>query len=293
MTLKERRLIVNAKNKEITTFLRQLGRMPVKETSWYALYRAPYRADNHPSMIVYKRENRWTDLARGMSGDIIDLTKLMYGYNFTDAVNCINNTQPSESIPTMTGKVVGEIGMGLSVTDLKNPRLLSYLSTRRIDLNIACHYCVEVYYQHKGRQYYALGFENISHAYETRNSFFKRCLGPKDISIIKQKGGNKTCYVFEGFMDFLSYLTLNKTKPRIFQYGDDVDIIVLNSVAMARPALDYICCYDNVTCFLDNDDAGQKAFGIITKAKPTAVDGSSKYAGYKDLNDFLRDRKLP
>jgi hypothetical protein len=45
--------------------------------------------------------------------------------------------------------------------------------------------------------------------YEVRNSFFKGCIAPKDITHIRQQGEpREKCLVFEGFMDYLSFLTL-------------------------------------------------------------------------------------
>jgi hypothetical protein len=48
-----------------------------------------------------------------------------------------------------------------------------------------------------------------------------------------------------------------------------------------------------VKCYLDNDEAGEKAFQIIIDTKPDAIDASSEYADYKDLNDYIRGRRLP
>jgi len=62
---------------------------------------------------------------------------------------------------------------------------------------------------------------------------------------------------------------------------------------MVRQALEYNCCYDNVKCYLDNDEAGEKAFQIIIDTKPDAIDASSEYADYKGLNDYIRGRRLP
>jgi hypothetical protein len=297
MNAQNREMTRVAKRVSIMLFLQRLGKKPAKETPRYALYSAPYRTDVHPSMVVYKQTNRWTDLSKGISGDVIDLAKLIYGVGFTDAVRYIVDDISAGSvvdeIKAASCKAADEAVKRMTVSRLENARLCSYLSTRQIDLSVANRYCVEVYYWHKARQYFALGFENISHAYETRNAFFKRCVGPKDISIIKKHPGNKNCLVFEGFMDFLSYATLSQKNPTQFPFGEDIDAIVLNSVAMVRQALEYICCYDNVKCYLDNDEAGEKAFQIIISAKPDAIDASSEYADYKDLNDYIRGRRLP
>ncbi len=45
--------------------------------------------------------------------------------------------------------------------------------------------------------------------YEARSRFFKGCIPPKSVSLVKAKDTTADeCLVFEGFMDFLSALTL-------------------------------------------------------------------------------------
>ena len=67
--------------------------------------------------------------------------------------------------------------------------------------------------------------------YELRNRYFKGCLAPKDITHIRQQGEQRAvCYLFEGFMDYLSFLTIrvnnNPEEPRT----EEQDYMALNSV---------------------------------------------------------------
>ena len=58
-----------------------------------------------------------------------------------------------------------------------------------------------------GKPYFAIGFPNVAGGYEVRNRFFKGCIAPKDISHIRQQGESREkCLVFEGMMDYLSFL---------------------------------------------------------------------------------------
>ena len=59
-----------------------------------------------------------------------------------------------------------------------------------------------------GKPYFAVGFPNRSGGYEIRNKLFKGCIAPKDITHIQQEQPKESCYLFEGFMDYLSFLTL-------------------------------------------------------------------------------------
>lgn len=70
---------------------------------------------------------------------------------------------------------------------------------------------MEVRFSLNGKWNFAIGFPNASGGYEVRNKYFKGCIAPKDITHIRQAGEPKeTCYVFEGFMDYLSFLTLRQ-----------------------------------------------------------------------------------
>jgi hypothetical protein len=51
-----------------------------------------------------------------------------------------------------------------------------------------------------------LGFKNDSGGYELRSEFFKGSNSPKDITAFKNRG--KKVAAFEGFFDFLSFISL-------------------------------------------------------------------------------------
>ena len=83
-----------------------------------------------------------------------------------------------------------------------------------------------------------IAFPNISGGYEIRNRYFKGCIAPKEISHIRQSGkARETCYVFEGFMDYLSFLTLRLENCPNFSELDKQDYMVLNSVSNVSKAL--------------------------------------------------------
>ena len=96
----------------------------------------------------------------------------------------------------------------LEVVSLSSPALLSYLRQRGINTELAKRECREVRYLTNGKPYFAIGFPNRSEGYEIRNNLFKGCIAPKDITHIQQEQPKATCYLFEGFMDYLSFLTL-------------------------------------------------------------------------------------
>jgi hypothetical protein len=92
--------------------------------------------------------------------------------------------------------------------------------------------------------------------------------------------------VFEGFWDFLSYLTIQKIE--ITRH----DVAVLNSIANVQKSLEFLKTHKEIYTYLDNDEGGRKATDLIQSAHLAVNNRSSKFAGYKDLNDYLCGKKL-
>lgn len=99
------------------------------------------------------------------------------------------------------------------------------------------------------------------------------------------------CCLFEGFMDFLSYLTLVK-QGKLPPPCRQPDLIVLNSVNNLSKALSRLKAYKKIYCFLDNDDAGRKAVDLLREMNTATVyNVMEAFPYYKDVNDLLRDKK--
>ena len=128
---------------------------------------------------------------------------------------------------------------------------------------------------------YAIGFENCSHGWELRNSFYKGSLLKKDISLIENFG--KEVLVFEGFMDALSYIEITE--------NIESDLLILNSVAMVDRAIEKLKSYEKIVLFLDNDVSGEKTKQQIETKVENVENGSILYRDYKDLNEFVKQRK--
>ena len=62
---------------------------------------------------------------------------------------------------------------------------------------------------------------------------------------------------------------------------------MLNSVANVQKAMDFLKSHREIYTYLDNDDAGRKANELIQSAHSTVYNRSTKFAEYKDLNDYL------
>lgn len=287
--------ISEVKEIDIVAFLRRLGYHPVRINSSYALFHAPYRVDNHPSLRVNRNHNKWLDYATGQRGDIIDLGKLLFQCdNITDVMRKITDERPIISLSSRPAKDKSgnqKTFSNIRIQELTNKKLLSYLDSRGIDLSIGTRFCEEIYYSLKSKRYFALAFKNISGGYEIRNPYFKGAISPKDISIITTGISNSYCMVFEGFMDFLSYKTLNLKADFSF-FSETVDYLILNSTSNLNRALSFIKKYELVACCLDNDEAGRKAVDLIASEHNGVHDMSEVYHDFKDLNDFIRNRPI-
>jgi hypothetical protein len=167
-----------------------------------------------------------------------------------------------------------------NIIPITHPKLIAWVRERKIDLDLVNLYCREIHYRNRGKDYFSVGFWNDKGGYELSSPpNFKSCISPKDITTIRSN--RDTCLVFEGFWDFLSYLIIQKIKK------SEHDVAVLNSVANVRKAMDFLKPYREIYIYLDNDEAGRAATQVIRSACSSVHDRSERYAGFKDLNDFL------
>ena len=191
----------------------------------------------------------------------------------------------SGSLPTVKPITPQNSFEHLQVLPITHPALIKYLEERCIDVETARTVCKELHFDTRGKHYFGIGFPNIAGGYEIRNPFFKGCIAPKDISLFYAEEPKKVCFLFEGFMDFLSFMTLRRKENDGLKRQD---YLVLNSVSNIHKALEPLSYYENVQCFLDTDEAGRNAYLQLSKelGKPV-TDASTLYNGYKDLNEYL------
>ena len=235
------------------------------------------------------------------SGDIIDLAVLVYRTsNISKVLKMIEQAAPAVPLKVRTfvphpqpsdGKQPQATAFqNLRLQALASIPLFSYLSKRGIDMEIAIQECREAHYTCHGKSYYAIAFPNESGGYEIRNPYYKGCIAPKAVSIISQGHSDSVC-LFEGFMDYLSFLTLRKLERlSVPCYG--ANMLVLNSVNNLPKALPRLKAYKHIYCYLDNDDAGRRVVDMLRELKGDAVhDMMEAYPLYKDLNDILVGKK--
>jgi len=135
------------------------------------------------------------------------------------------------------------------------------------------------------KNYFAISFKNNADGFEIRNKYFKGCLGKKEITIIEHKKECNHAIIFEGFFDFLSFLSMD------FEIKKELDFIILNSISLIDN-LDFLSKkYDTVYSFLDNDIPGENAFLKLKLKFKSVINKSFIYKNYNDLNAYLMAQK--
>lgn len=271
------------KRLSIRNYLSQRGIQPTRENAHCGFYRSPFRAEHTPSFKVDYVQNLWYAFGTGEGGSIIDLVMRMENCDFMQAVHSLDNSEIKMTASAMPVPAIS-VAPALRIlfdAPLHHPALVGYLQSRCIDPAIASSYCREVRYAIGGKTFFAVGFRNDAGGWELRSERFKGCSSPKHITTIDNR--SDTVIAFEGFMDFLSYLTLKIPEPL------RIDTAVLNSVVNLPKALPFLKRHRTVHTFFDNDEAGRRAAAQVQQFAPTveAVD-QSFFRNYKDLNEYLQ-----
>ncbi len=286
--------IEQAKSIAIAEYLQSCGITPASVQGNSLWYLSPLRSENEPSFKVNQSRNEWYDFGLGKGGDIISLAMQMHGTgSVAYALNAIESNTPNIKPLSFSFRQQESFDRfeDITVKPLGNGALLQFLTERQIPTSLAGQACQEVYYKHNGKPYFAIAFGNEQGGYELRNKYFKGCFAPKAVTAIEN--GATSCCLFEGFMDYLSYMVLkqrNNPAPSIIK---ERDYFILNSTSNTPKLLDRLAKYEQIYCYLDNDEAGMRTtLGIEQRYGVKVSDQSVHYRGYKDLNDYLCGKRL-
>lgn len=285
-------MLKEIKSIPLAAFLSQLGHEPAARKGTRLWYKSPLRQEQKPSFKVETTLNCWYDFGLGKGGNIIDLAAELYqSTDLRHLMRCIANSYPVPSVQTVASSFHPRHSAPnmerFDVVPLEHRALVAYLQERGIPAHIAKANCKEAHHSVNGKSYFAVAFENVSGGCELRNRYFKGCRGRKDISYLPwaRDGPSTECVVFEGFIDYLSALTLDIISG--------ADATILNSVVNVHKAVPYLKGYTAINCYLDNDNAGQTALAELTAIYGLIViDRSTLYSEFNDLNDFLVNRSF-
>ena len=285
----------------IRDFLAWRGIQPKYERNGYGMYLSPLREERTPSFKVDYVQNLWYDFGLGEGGTLLTLVMRLERCDRYAAIRILSSGEirQAESTSLSSGiyerPAVGGVSPVLrpaavpalrilSDAPLRHPALVGYLASRGIVPSVAAAFCREVRYEVNGRAFFAVGFRNDAGGWELRSARFKGGSSPKHITTIDNR--SDTVIAFEGFMDFLAYLSL-KYPERL-----RIDAAVLNSVVNLPKAVPFISRHPVIHAFFDNDEAGRKATADLIRLCPRneVIDQSSFYSGHKDVNDYLTAR---
>jgi hypothetical protein len=279
-----------AKQIPITEYLAGMGLEPSKVRGNDHWYFSPFRDERTPSFKVNTKLNVWYDHGSGEGGTLLDLGAKLHHcslHEFLDKLADGNHDVRQFSFHRNSFEAPDQKLEVLNAKDLRNPDLVHYLDSRGIKSHFAHEYCREVEFRIGPKSYVAVGFPNRSGGYELRNRWFKGSSSPKDVSMI-DSGSSDVCVV-EGFIDFLSLLTLNQKK--VLELPLRSSFLILNSLSLLNKNLALLQSRGDITLFLDNDLAGREAKQQLTSKGILFRDASTLYAPYKDVNEFLKNTK--
>lgn len=271
----------------LADFLARLGHEPVRRSGNELWYRAPYRSERTPSFRVNVAKRLWYDFGLGKGGDIFTLAgEFARSGDFMAQARFIAETArmpfAAAEKPLYLPEPFEPAFKGVEAVPLLRSPLTDYMAERGIPYAVAYRHCCRLNYGVRGKRYFAIGFPNVAGGYEIRSRYFKGCVPPKDVSLVKAEGFlTDVCSVFEGFMDFLSAAALG--------IGGNGDSLVLNSVANVGKAVKHLDGYGRIDCFLDRDEAGRRTLETLKGDYGGRVcDRSALYDGCKDLNEYLQ-----
>lgn len=273
-------------------------------------YKSPFRAEKTPSFKIDTRKNLWYDFGESAGGTVIDLIMKL---NKTDAKGALAFLDDKFGKETFTIKAKDYLTNELFaskqepiqantqkfvIKDVKNfpsshtgGALAEYITQKRgIDKNVASRYLKEIHFKNAetGKHYFGVGLENTEGGYEIRNPYFKSAIPEhtKSISLIQADTTSTKLFCFEGFLDFLSHVTL-------YGHQEKTDYLILNSVSMLKEGVKMALKndYSDILTYFDNDIAGEKATALFKEQFTQAQPQNSVFLPHKDLNDFLMHTK--
>ena len=285
--------ICEAKNIALADYLQSIGITPCKKQGNSLWYYSPFRSEKEPSFKLNLALNQWYDFGLGKGGNIINFILEQHQTdNVSQALQILSGNTPEIKPHSFSFRQQENLPCfeDIRVKQLENPALIQYLKDRQIHVISAMKTCKEVHFITKDKAYFAIGFENNLGGFELRNKYFQGTLSPKGITHIQN--GKATCCIFEGFMDYLSFLTIAQRQTPGPDSINKQDYIILNSVANVSKAISTITSYKEKYCYLDNDKAGVSAFREIQeKCGQNVKDMSATYQEHNDLNDYLCQKK--
>lgn len=280
------------------------------------MYFSPFRDEREPSMrvTVNSADGSWVWADYGGSptggrhvdgGGVLEMVRRLSGaVGDAEAVSVLREIAACsesailEAEPMRDRRQAKENGIVIDdvSAEFTCGSLLRYaVEVRRIPEPLLKRYCRQLRYHPRSapsRSYTAIGFPNNAGGWALRGSgrgaklnsaWGLTTLGPDGSLRADGSAASPRCLLFEGFMDFLSYLAWRGVS------APDADVCVLHSASNLVHARDWAMAHAAVRSFFDNDRAGDTATGTLASwcegAGIDYKDGRGAYASRKDLNE--------
>lgn len=275
---------------DLVGYLSSLGIEPKQIKGNMFWYISPFREEKTPSFKINRRQNLWIDYGdrkingKYSGGTIIDFAIKYHNCTIKELLNSFNNPKSfipvkHKNIPVLPESSESNIEI-ISIRSLWSFALLDYLKFRKICIPLAEQFCKEVNFKLQDKIYFGIGFKNDSGGYEIRNNYAKSSSTPKDITTINN--GSDRVIVFEGFMDFLSFLTIHQNQiEKVYDY------VILNSVVLFERARPFMEKHQFISLYLDRDKPGIECTLYARSLSDKYSDDSVLYKTCKDLNHWL------
>ena len=256
--------------------------------------KSPFTNEKTASFCIFVATNSFFDYSADFGGDVVVLHMKLNNLTKKEAyiemiTGNISNSGFVSLLPPKVHKAPEVSTFNVDeIYPIENDHLIHYFwHERGIHPEILQEHCLEMRYTVKGYTNKAVCFMNNTGGFEIRNDKFKGGIGSKDVTFIKGVGKNhdKNLNIFEGFSDFLAYLTLSK------KLNNTYDTYVLNSVVF-KNRIEVKSNVQQIRLFVDNDKSGQKAvdYYINLYGKGMIWDARERYSQYNDVNEMLIDK---
>jgi len=277
-----------AKEKSIVSYLSSQGYKPIKGRSIgrHHVYSSMLHTESNPSFFVDKDRNVWKDFGFSSTKweDVITLVMRIESKTFPEAIDILLKRRHvrKEEISQEPHKPGIEI---VNVVPLTSPILIEYLQDRKVDIDLARLYCEQATARfprgkNPNKEHLYISFRNDKGGYELRNQY------TFDIKKVSSSPKYFTRFIadpnkynlFEGFMDFLTMLTMYKRE----RFKNTT--VVLNSLVNLLYLYETLRTNEENNLFLDNDLAAQKY--IYTG------DEKNKIISLKDRDIPFKDQRI-
>jgi len=274
----------------ISKFLFHEGVVP--RADYVGAIKAPYRADENPSLLIMRSGNSFIDYALDIKGGIVEFIQLYTQNRVTGVKECL------EYYEKVTGEEPKKFNNKYTIKDDKKKKkykdeleqviptiqdreLIEYLRERKI-ISLP-HWINEVHIRRGKYINRYIGLKNLSGGFSLRSGKIKRSFGKNDIAVIKGTSGR--VIVVEGIFDALSW----------HQYYKNDTLVILNSTSNIKKFINLAkkSKTEEFIFALDNGFSGDKATieAKLELEDKVIIDYRRRYKEYDDLNDKLLGKK--